>query len=97
MSSISYSPGRLAKELKKWEILDVKTLTVDARKRVRIPDAKPKQVFTYKNNGDGSITLTAIKRKQKERFPRGSLLKYLTAERDEEQLAILSGCVQGPE
>ena len=34
--------------------------------------------------------------KSKEAFPRGSLLKYLTPERDKEQLAILSGCVQGP-
>ena len=34
--------------------------------------------------------------KPKEAFPRGSLFKYLTAERDEEQLAILSACVQGP-
>ena len=32
----------------------------------------------------------------KEAFPRGSLLKYLTPERDQEQLAILSGCVQSP-
>ncbi|MGD0410230.1 MAG: AbrB/MazE/SpoVT family DNA-binding domain-containing protein [Verrucomicrobiota bacterium] len=33
--------------------------------------------------------------KQKEAFPRGSLLKYLTPERDKEQLAILSGSRQG--
>ena len=31
-----------------------------------------------------------------EAFPAGSLLPYLTAERDDEQLAILSGCVKGP-
>jgi bifunctional DNA-binding transcriptional regulator/antitoxin component of YhaV-PrlF toxin-antitoxin module len=30
-------------------------------------------------------------------FPRGSLLKHLTADRDKEQLTILSGCVQGPD
>jgi bifunctional DNA-binding transcriptional regulator/antitoxin component of YhaV-PrlF toxin-antitoxin module len=29
-------------------------------------------------------------------FPAGSLLPYLTDERDEEQIAILSGCVKGP-
>jgi bifunctional DNA-binding transcriptional regulator/antitoxin component of YhaV-PrlF toxin-antitoxin module len=37
-----------------------------------------------------------VTQKAKEAFPRGSLLKYLTPERDQEQLAILSGCVQGP-
>ena len=31
-----------------------------------------------------------------EAFPPGSLLQYLTPDRDQEQLAILSGCVQGP-
>ena len=37
-----------------------------------------------------------VGKKNAETFPRGSLLKYLTPERDAEQLAILSGCVQGP-
>jgi len=75
----------------------VKTLTVDSSKRIRIPDAKPKQVFAYENHGNGTITLTQVKAELKQRFPRGSLLKYLTPERDREQLAILKGCVQGPE
>ncbi len=35
-------------------------------------------------------------RKPKEAFPRGSLLKYLTPERDKDQLAILAGCVLVP-
>ncbi len=35
-------------------------------------------------------------RKPREAFPPGSLVKYLTPERDEEQLAILSACVRGP-
>lgn len=75
----------------------MKTLTVDDQKRIRIPDAKPRTVFAYQNNGDGSITLTEVTAEAKERFPRGSLLKYLTAERDKEQLEILKGCVLGPE
>ena len=75
----------------------MKTLTVDANKRVRIPDAKPKQVFAYENRGDGTRILTEVKAEAKERFPRGSLLKYLTPERDKEQLEILKGCVLGPE
>jgi len=80
-----------------WEIPTMKTLTVDAHKRVRIPDAKPKQVFAYETNLDGTVTLTPVKAELKGRFPRGSLLKYITPARDKEQLAILKGCVQGPE
>lgn len=37
----------------------MKTLTVDAQKRVRIPDAKPRQVFAYENAG-GVVTLTPV-------------------------------------
>ena len=80
-----------------WEIPTMKTLTVDAHKRVRIPNAKPRQVFAYETNIDGTVTLTPVKADLKTRFPRGSLLKYMTAKRDKEQLAILKGCVEGPE
>ena len=82
---------------KVWEIPLMKTLTVDANNRVRIPDTKPKQVFAYESTSDGTVTLTPVKADRKGRFPRGSLLKYLTPERDKEQLAILKGCVQAPE
>ena len=75
----------------------MKTLTVDDQKRIRIPDAKPRQVFAYENHGNGTITLTEVKVERKERFPRGSLVKYLTPQRDREQLEILKGCVQEPE
>jgi len=75
-----------------WEILTVKTLRVDASKRVRIPDAKPQQVFAYENNGDGTITLTLVNAARKERFPPGSLKKYVTPENDLEMLALLKGC-----
>ncbi len=68
------------------------TVTADKYKRVRLPDAKPQQVFAYANTGE-NITLTPIKTEHKPRFPKGSLVKYLTPERDQEQLAILSGCV----
>ena len=70
----------------------MKTLIVDAQKRVRIPDAKPKQVFGYEISGTGAIILTPVKGQRKERFPRGSLRKYLTSQRDNEQLALLKGC-----
>ena len=73
------------------------TVKADKYKRIRIPDVLPRQVFAYENV-DGTITLTpVVKMNRKERFPRGSLLKYLTPERDKEQLEILKGCVQGPE
>ncbi len=34
--------------------------------------------------------------KPKAAFPRGSLRKYLTPQRDKDQLAILASCDQGP-
>ena len=70
----------------------MKTLTVDDQKRIQIPDAKPRQVFSYVNNGDGTLTLAPVKAKASEPFPRGSLLKYFTPEKDQEELALLSGC-----
>jgi hypothetical protein len=72
------------------------TIKVDDKKRVRIRDAKPKQFFDCVNHGDGRFTLTLVKSESKEPFPRGSLLKYFTPERNKEELAILKGCVQGP-
>ncbi|MGA9453489.1 MAG: hypothetical protein WBW41_19355 [Verrucomicrobiia bacterium] len=70
----------------------MKTLTVDAHKRIRIPDAKPSQVFACENNGDGRLTLTLVKAEAKEPFPPGSLAKYVTPERDAEMLDLLKGC-----
>jgi hypothetical protein len=89
--------GGLEKHPGVWKIPGMKTVTVDGNKRVRIPNVKPGQIFAYDNHGDGTITLTEVKAERKERFPRGSLLKYITPERDKEQLAILKSCVQGPE
>lgn len=74
----------------------MKTLTVDAHKRIRIPDAKPHSVFAYENHGDGTLTLTEVKAEAKEPFPPGSLKKYVTKERDREMLALLQGTVQEP-
>jgi hypothetical protein len=61
------------------------TATVDDRKRVRLPDAKPGQVLAIQDNGDGSITLTPVKPDTKEPFPRGSL--KAAAERSNKQWA----------
>ena len=68
----------------------MKTLTVDDQKRIRIPDAKPRQIFAYENHGDGSLTLTLVKAERKERFPPGSLKKYITARSNKEMLDILN-------
>jgi hypothetical protein len=76
----------------RWEIPALKTLTADAHKRVRIPDAQPRQVFAYENTGDGRRILTEIKADTAEAFPPGSLRKYVTPERDAEMLELLRGC-----
>lgn len=70
----------------------MKTVKVDSSRRVRIADAKPRQVFAYENNGQGTITLTIVKGGRKEPFPPGSLKKYVTRESDEEMLNLLKGC-----
>jgi hypothetical protein len=70
----------------------MKTLTVDDQKRIRIPDAKPRQIFAYENHGDGTITLTRVVKETKEPFPPGSLKKYVTNERNKDLLEIFKGC-----
>ena len=70
----------------------MKTLTVDAHKRIRIPDARPRQVFAYEKTEDGRRVLTEIQPPQAEPFPPGSLRQYVTPGRDAEMLALLKGC-----
>ena len=38
----------------------MKTLTVDDRQRIRLPKAKPGQVFAYEPNRDGTIKLVPV-------------------------------------
>jgi len=45
------------------------TLTVDAHKRIRLPDAEPRQVFACENTGDGRLVLTEVKAETAEPFP----------------------------
>lgn len=71
------------------------TVKADNRRRVQLPDVKPGQVFAVRDNGDDTITLTKVKAERKEPFPRGSLLKYFTKERDAEETAIAKGCIIG--
>ena len=79
-----------------WEFFTVKTLTVDDHQRIRMPDAKPRQVFAYENHGNGHATLTLVD--AVEPFPKGSLRKYITEESNEE-LSVLarSSSLQLPE
>ena len=70
----------------------MKTVKVDAHKRIRIADLKPGQVLVYAALGDGTFTLTLVKAETKVAFPRGSLAKYFTREKNREELALLAGC-----
>ena len=69
----------------------MKTLTVDDQKRIRIPDAKPRQVFAYENNGNGTLTLVLVKAEPQEPFPPGSLKKYVTPGFNRELAALAKG------
>lgn len=70
----------------------MQTLKADDRRRVMLPDAKPGQVYAYEN-ASGTITLTPVKKEEsKPKFPRGSLLKYFSAEKNAEELALQKGC-----
>ena len=51
----------------------MKTLTVDDYKRVRLPDAKPQQVFSYENHA-GTVTLTPVEPVQ----PRPAKVRFAT-------------------
>jgi hypothetical protein len=47
----------------------MKTLIVDAHKRIRLPDTRPRQVFACENTGDGRLVLTKVKAEPAEPFP----------------------------
>ena len=44
------------------------TVTVDDDKRVRLPDAEPRQVFSYEPNADGTIKLVPVTPKRPRRI-----------------------------
>ena len=69
------------------------TLIVDSKKRIRLPDAEPNQVFAYERQDHGRLVLTrVVKDEPAEAFPRGSLKQYLTRAKAREELALLKGC-----
>ena len=71
-------------------------VTVDDKRRVRIADAEPGQRVQVQSSAEGWKVSPVKPPEETEAFPRGSLLKYITAEYNREQLEILKGCVLGP-
>jgi bifunctional DNA-binding transcriptional regulator/antitoxin component of YhaV-PrlF toxin-antitoxin module len=77
---------------------------IDKKHRMTLPESiceaaglKPNDQVEWRVE-DGEIRgRKLVAQKSEEAFPPGSLLKYFTPERDEEELAILSACVKGPE
>ena len=76
---------------------------IDKKRRMTLPESICDAVGLQPNDRiewrveEGEIRgRKLVAQKAKERFPRGSLVKYLTRQRDKEQLAILSGSIQGP-
>jgi bifunctional DNA-binding transcriptional regulator/antitoxin component of YhaV-PrlF toxin-antitoxin module len=76
---------------------------IDKKRRMTLPESicealglQPNDRVQWRVEAGEIRGRKLVARRTKEAFPRGSLLKHLTPGRDKEQLAILSGCVQGP-
>ena len=74
------------------KVSGMKTLIVDDQKRVKIPDAKPRQIFACETDGRGSWVLTLVRAKPQEPFPKGSLSKYFNRAKNKQELELLEGC-----
>ncbi len=77
---------------------------IDKKRRMTLPESvceavglKPNDQVEWRVEGGEIRGRRLVAQKPKAPFPPGSLLKYFTPERDEEELAILSACVKGPE
>ncbi len=93
----------LETELQQRDIPSVNATVIDKKRRLTLPESvcqaaglKPNDQVEWRVEGGEIRGRKLVPRKAKEAFARGSLLKYITPERDREQLAVLSGCVQGP-
>jgi bifunctional DNA-binding transcriptional regulator/antitoxin component of YhaV-PrlF toxin-antitoxin module len=82
---------------------DMSSTVIDKKHRMTLPESicaavglKPNDRVEWSVQGGEIRGRKLAAQKPREAFPRGSLLKYLTPERDKDQLAILAGCVQGP-
>jgi hypothetical protein len=76
---------------------------MDKKRRMTLPESickavglQPDDRIDWRVEGGEIRGRKLVARKTKEPFPRGSLLKHLTLQRDKEQLAILASCVHGP-
>ena len=77
---------------------------IDKKRRMTLPESvcqalglKPNDQLEWRVEAGEIRGRRLVAQKPKEAFPPGSLLKYFTPERDKDELAILSGCVKGPE
>jgi bifunctional DNA-binding transcriptional regulator/antitoxin component of YhaV-PrlF toxin-antitoxin module len=77
---------------------------IDKKRRTTIPEAvcdavglKPHDQVEWRAEAGEIRGRRLVAQKPKEAFPPGSLLKFFTPQRDKDELAILSGCVKGPE
>ena len=80
------------------------TTVLDKKRRVTLPESvceaaglKPNDQVEWRVEAGQLRGRRLAAQQPKEAFPPGSLLKYFTPERNREELAILSGCVKGPE
>lgn len=77
---------------------------VDDKRRTTLPQSvfdaaglKPNDQIDWRvEEGEIRGRKVEMERESAEAFPPGSLVEYLTSDRDEAQLAILSACVTGP-
>ncbi len=76
---------------------------IDKKRRTTLPESicdaiglKPNDLVEWRIEEGELRGRKLVIQVHKEAFPRGSLRKHLTSARDQEQLAILSGCVTGP-
>jgi bifunctional DNA-binding transcriptional regulator/antitoxin component of YhaV-PrlF toxin-antitoxin module len=77
---------------------------IDKKHRMTLPESicaaaglKPNDQVEWRVEGGEIRGRKLVAEKPREAFPPGSLLKYFTPERNKEEMAILSGCVKGPE
>jgi len=81
----------------------MKTTTIDRKHRMTLPESICAALGLKSNDRvewrveDGEIRGRRLAvQKPREPFPRENLRKYITEQRDKDQLAILASCVQGP-
>jgi len=77
---------------------------LDKKRRMTLPESvceqvglKPNDQVEWRVEGGEIRGRRLVTQEPREAFPPGSLRKYFTPERDKDEIAILSGCAQGPE